>query len=182
MFLWLGEQLFGVYGPFRLFTSYLFLAGVGTALSALLTWWLLPHLWHLLPKDQGRAFAVGAAQSEGKPVGAGIIFIPIFIIAGILFVPLHPRYLETLGCMFLAMLVGFLDDRSGGWSEYRMGAADLGISALAAMVMCQGQPFELWLPLLKSTVLVSPWIFVPVASVLLWLAINATNCTDGVDG
>ena len=182
MFLWLGEQLFGVYGPFRLFTSYLFLAGLGTALSALLTWWLLPRLWHLLPKDQGRAFAVGSAQSEGKPVGAGVIFIPVFIIAGVLFVPLHPRYLEMLGCLFLAMCVGFLDDRSGGWSEYRIAIFDLAISVLAAIVVCQGQPVKMWLPLLKSSVLVSPWLFVPLAAVLLWLVVNATNCTDGVDG
>ncbi|MDA0710082.1 MAG: phospho-N-acetylmuramoyl-pentapeptide-transferase [bacterium] len=182
MLLWLGEQLFGVYGPFRLFTSYLFLAGLGTALSALLTWWLLPKLWSLLPRDRGRAFAVGAAQSEGKPVGAGVIFIPIFVVAGLLFMPLHAVHLETLLCLVLAMAVGFWDDHSGGLSEYRMGAMDLVISLLAALVVSQGQTVELWLPLLKSSVFVSPFVFVPVAAVLLWLAINATNCTDGVDG
>jgi phospho-N-acetylmuramoyl-pentapeptide-transferase len=180
--LWLGEQLFGVYGPFRLFTSYLFLAGLGTALSALLTWWLLPKLWSLLPRDRGRAFAVGAAQSEGKPVGAGVIFIPIFVVAGLLFMPWHAVHLETLLCLVLAMAVGFWDDHSGGLSEYRMGAMDLVISLLAALVVSQGQTVELWLPLLKSSVFVSPFVFVPVAAVLLWLAINATNCTDGVDG
>jgi phospho-N-acetylmuramoyl-pentapeptide-transferase len=180
--LWLGEQLFGVYGPFRLFTSYLFLAGLGTALSALLTWWLLPKLWSLLPRDRGRAFAVGAAQSEGKPVGAGVIFIPIFVVAGLLFMPWHAVHLETLLCLVLAMAVGFWDDHSGGLSEYRMAAMDLVISLLAALVVSQGQTVELWLPLLKSSVFVSPFVFVPVAAVLLWLAINATNCTDGVDG
>lgn len=183
MFYWLGEQLFNVYGPFRLFTSYLFLGGVGTALAAFLTWWLLPKLWHLLPRDQGRAHAVGAAQSQGKPVGAGVIFIPIFVVVGALFAPPQAHYLETLGCLLLAMLVGFLDDRTkGGWGEYRMGMADLGISILAAMVVCQLKPFQVWLPLLKAPLVVEPWIFVPLAAILLWLAINATNCTDGVDG
>ena len=180
---WVGEQLFGVYGPFRLFLSYLFLGGVGSALACGFTWWLLPRLWDKLPRDQGRAFAVGAAQSEGKPVGAGVIFVPIFIIVGFLFVPLGARYLETLGCLFLAMLVGYLDDRShGGWSEYRIGILDLGVSFLAAIVVCQLAPVEMWLPLVKTTVMVPPWVYVPVASFLLWLAINATNCTDGVDG
>lgn len=183
MFYWLGEQLFGVYGPFRLFTSYLFLGGVGCALSVILTWWLLPKLWHLLPRDQGRAHAVGAAQSEGKPVGAGVVFIPIFVLGCLLFAQLQAQYIETLGCLLLAMWVGFLDDRAkGGWGEYRLGALDLGISVLAAMVVCQLKPIHLWLPLVKTTVVVSPWLFVPMAAVLLWLAINATNCTDGVDG
>ena len=180
---WLGEQLFVIYGPFRLFMSYLFLGGVGTALACVLTWWLLPKLWHRLPRDRGRAYAVGAAQSEGKPVGAGVVFIPIFIFVGFLFVPLGVRYLESLGCLFLAMLIGFLDDRSqGGWSEYRIGILDLGVSILAAMVVCQLVSVQLWLPLIKTPVMVPPWIFVPGASILLWLAINATNCTDGVDG
>ena len=146
MFYWLGERLLDVYGPFRLFTSYLFLVGAGTAIACAVTWWLLPKLWHVLPSDRGRAHAVGAAQSEGKPVGAGVIFISIAIVVGFLFVPISARYVEALGCLFLAMLVGFLDDRSrGGWGEYRMGLLDLGISILGALVVCQWAPVEVWL-------------------------------------
>ncbi len=183
MLYWLGESYSEVYGPFRLLTSYLFLGGLGTALATLLTWSLLPRLWTRLPRDQGRAFAVGAAQSEGKPVGAGVIFMPIFMGLGFLIVPFNPRFLEALGCVFLAMLVGYLDDRSeGGWGEYRMALIDLGISILSAMVICQMDAVELWLPLIKTPVSVGPWIFVPCAAILIWVAINATNCTDGVDG
>ncbi len=183
MLYWLGEQLLDIYGPFRLFTSYLFLGGAGAALACAFTWWLLPVLWHRLPRDQGRAHAVGAVQNEGKPVGAGVVFIAISIVVGFLFVPLGARYLEALGCLFLAMLAGFLDDRSdSGWSEYRMGMLDLGISILGALVVCQLSPVEVWLPLIKTPVIVPLWIYVPVASFLLWMAINATNCTDGVDG
>jgi phospho-N-acetylmuramoyl-pentapeptide-transferase len=143
---------------------------------------LLPRYLDRLPTDQGRAFAVGAKQSEGKPVGGGVIFIPIFLILCLLVVPLKWRFLATLGCVFLAMVEGYLDDASGGWNEYALGAIDLGISILGALIICGLDTVQLWLPLIKMPVFVSPWIFVPLATVLIWLTINATNCTDGVDG
>lgn len=179
---WLGRQLVGFYGPFRLLTSYLFLTGLGTAAAATLSWFLLPELRHWLPTDQGRAFAVGARQSEGKPAGGGIIFIPIFLILCLLVVPLEWRFLATLGCVLLAMVEGFLDDANGGWNEYVLGAIDLGISILGAVIISGLDSVRLWLPLIKTPVFVSPWIFVPLATLLIWLTINATNCTDGVDG
>jgi phospho-N-acetylmuramoyl-pentapeptide-transferase len=40
----------------------------------------------------------------------------------------------------------------------------------------------IWLPFTKMTLTLAPVIFIPLASVLLWTTINATNCTDGVDG
>jgi phospho-N-acetylmuramoyl-pentapeptide-transferase len=179
---WLGQQLVEFYGPFRLFTSYLFLTGFGTATAAALSWFLLPRHRHRLPTDQGRAFAVGAKQSKGKPAGGGIIFIPIFLILCLLVVPLKWRFLATLGCAFLAMVEGYLDDASGGWNEYALGAIDLGISILGAVIICGLDTVRLWLPLIKTPVFVAPWIFVPLATLLIWLTINATNCTDGVDG
>jgi phospho-N-acetylmuramoyl-pentapeptide-transferase len=36
--------------------------------------------------------------------------------------------------------------------------------------------------LLKDAIVISPYLFIPGATVLIWVAINATNCTDGVDG
>ena len=35
-----------------------------------LTWYLLPRYWQRLPTDRGRAFAVGATHSVGKPVAS----------------------------------------------------------------------------------------------------------------
>jgi phospho-N-acetylmuramoyl-pentapeptide-transferase len=180
---WLGRQLIEIYGPFRLLTSYLFLASLGTAMAAFTTAYVLPRLWGFLPRDRGRAHAVDAQQSQGKPVGAGTIFIPIYLVICLLVLPFEFRFLEILGCVLLAMLQGFLDDRSErGWNEYTLGAMDLGISLLGAMVICQLHSFELWLPLIKTPVTVFPWIFVPLATLVIWLTINATNCTDGVDG
>lgn len=183
MLYFLGQYLADVAGPFRLFTSYIFLAGLGTALGALLTWWYLPRYWHLLPRDKGREFAIDAEKSIGKPISAGILFIPLFVVLCLLVVPFDWRFVGILACVMVAMVVGYLDDRaSGGWSEYRLGVIDLVVAIAASIIICQLQPFTIWLPLFKDPISISPLLFIPGATVLIWVSINATNCTDGVDG
>ena len=180
---WLGSYLVDFFGPFRLFSSYLFLATLGTALAGATTWFLLPRLWNRLPRDGGRAHAVGAEQSVGKPVGAGLIFMTILVIVCLLVLPFDWCRLEIFGLVIVAMLVGFVDDRKpGGLSELQLGIADFVIALLGALAISRLQPVTLWLPLYKLPLTVSPWIFVPLGTALIWLAINATNCTDGVDG
>jgi phospho-N-acetylmuramoyl-pentapeptide-transferase len=180
---WLGYHLATFFGPFRLLNSYLFLAGLGAALAAVAAWRLLPMLWYRLPTDQGRAHAVDAQTSKGKPAAAGIIFVPIFIVTCLLVIPFDPWRLVGLACVALSMLEGYLDDRSrGGWSELKLGIVDLTIATLGAMAVCRLQPFQLWLPLLKTPMTLAPWLFVPLGTAVIWLMINATNCTDGVDG
>jgi phospho-N-acetylmuramoyl-pentapeptide-transferase len=156
---------------------------MGTMLCALLTWLLLPRLWPFLPVDHGRAHAVAAGESVGKPVGAGLVFTLIYAATCVLVIPLEPRVLEILGCVLLAMVEGMLDDRSrGGWSEYRLAVVDFLLSILGAAAVSQLAPAHLWLPLLKAPLLVPAWLYMPVATCLIWITINATNCTDGVDG
>ncbi len=180
---WLGEQLIQFYGPFRLLTSHLFLIGLGALLASLCTWYLLPRHSFRLPRDAARLYAVNAHRSAGKPTGAGIIFVMLFVAICLLVLPFDLRLLEIAGCVLLASLEGFLDDKTaGGWSEYKLGAIDLGISVLGAIALCQLQPVDLWFPLVKVSVATPPWIFIPMATGLIWLSINATNCTDGVDG
>ena len=180
---WIGMRLADSYGPLRLLTSYLFLAGLGTAIAAVLTFVLLPRLWHRLPRDRGRAHAVGAEQSIGKPISAGIVFVPICMITALLFVPVSLAVTEGIALLGVAMAVGFLDDRTpGGWSEYRLGAMDFLLSLLGAAAVCQLDTVQLWLPFLKTPILMTPWLFIPGGAALIWLSINATNCTDGVDG
>lgn len=180
---WLGEQLLSFYGPFRLLTSRLFLIGLGVILASAVSWYLLPRLGRYLPTDKGRAHAVGAQQSLGKPVGAGIIFVLVFFLVSLLIVPLELRFIGILLCVLLAMWEGFADDRiPGGWSELRLGLFDLGIAVVGALLLSRLQTTEIWLPLIKTPVPVPPWLYVPFAAGLIWLSINATNCTDGVDG
>jgi phospho-N-acetylmuramoyl-pentapeptide-transferase len=180
---WLGYRLVEIFGPFRLLKSHLFLIGFGVALAAGLTWYLLPRLWRRLPLDHGRLYAVGAQQSLGKPVGAGLIFVPVFVLVCLLVLPIDLRFLEILVMMLLVMLEGYLDDRSsGGWSEYRLGMVDLGLALLGAIILCQFKPVQIWLPVIKAEVILPVWAFIPMATGLIWLTTNATNCTDGVDG
>ena len=170
-------------GPFRLFSSYTFLGGLGTILAVAATWWLLPRYSHLLPKDRGRAFAVEAEKSKGKPVGAGLLFISIFLLLVLLIVPFRWQFVQMLGCVAAAMLVGFWDDSvRRGLSEYLLSGIDLVISVAAAAIICQLDTFTLWFPIYKGSVDIGPVLFIPMAAALIWVSINATNCTDGVDG
>jgi phospho-N-acetylmuramoyl-pentapeptide-transferase len=180
---WLGGLLVPFFGPFRLLESRVFLIGLGAGAAAFLTWWLLPRVWHRLPTDQVRAHAVGAQESAGKPVGAGLVFTSLYVLLCVLFIPFNVREIGILGCVALAMAEGFMDDRSrGGWPEYRLAIVDFCISLLGAVALCQLQPVQVWLPVVKAPFVVSPWIWIPAATALIWLTINATNCTDGVDG
>lgn len=179
---WIYGEFGQAWGPLRLFNSFFFLAAIGFAVSALVTWTLLPKLWGRLPQDRGRAFAVDAEKSVGKPLSAGLIFISIFCLAALVFVPLTGRPLLTLPFVAAAMVVGFFDDRRGGFTEYQLAVMDLVIAFGAAAVIYGLQPATIWLPGWKDTLVLSPWIATPLATGVIWLAINATNCSDGVDG
>ena len=179
----LGEFLTPYFGPFRLFTSYFFLAGFGLALGGILSFYLLPKFAHLLPRDRGRAFAVDAKNSLGKPTGAGIIFVTLFIVLALLFIPFD---LEIYGLLFLTLcccVFGYFDDRSQlAWGEYKKGLIDLFICVSASLLICECADVTMWLPFTKEIFIVSPALFVPISSIFIWTAINTTNCTDGVDG
>jgi phospho-N-acetylmuramoyl-pentapeptide-transferase len=184
MLFWLGSILEGLWGPFRLLTSHFFLGGLGFVLSGFLTWKYLPRLAnYYCPRDRGRAHAVDAGKSQGKPTGAGIIFIPLFLVIQLLVLPLSWEVFGILGLTFLACLFGFLDDRaSDAWGEYIKGGIDLFIGIAAALLICKAAPIEIWLPFTKKGLLLDPFVYLPLAVVWIWIAINATNCTDGVDG
>ncbi len=183
MLYYIGQHFADLAGILRLLASYIFLTGLGTALGALLSWWLLPKYWHLLPVDRGREYAIDSDKSIGKPISAGLIFIPLFILISLLVVPFDWKFAGILACVGVAMAVGYLDDRStGGWSEYRLGAIDLLIALAASVIICELEPFIIWLPLYKDPIEIGPVLFICGATVLIWTSINATNCTDGVDG
>lgn len=180
----LAPSLTHLWGPFRLFGSFLFLIGLGAGLGALVVGFGLPRSWHILPRDRGRAFTgKDGAVSAGKPTGAGFLFVLMLLPVLLLVLPLNLRLYSTVGCLLLAMITGWLDDKSiAPWGDYLKGFLDLGVAFLAALAFCQGKPVTLWLPLIKGDFLTPIWIFLPVATLLLWMTINATNCSDGVDG
>lgn len=140
-----------------------------------------------LPADHGREFAVNGALSKGKARGCGIIFICVYIVLTILFVPPLPeaRYEVFLNVIltFTACLEGFLDDASKiPWGELKKGLVDLAICVAAALTfyIYNGSVVKLALPDVSFEL--PGVVFVILATLLLWGSINVVNCTDGVDG
>ena len=182
MLSWVFHAFGRYWGPLRLFDSFFFLAAVGFATAAAATWILLPRLWNLLPRDRGRAFAVNAELSVGKPVSAGVIFIAVFAVVSLIFVPFGATAVRTIPIVLVAMVVGFLDDRRGGFSEYTLAVMDLVVALGASVAILGIGPSTIWLPGWKDAITLSPWLNIPLATGVIWLSINATNCSDGVDG
>ncbi len=178
----LGEVLEPFFGPFRLFSSHLFLIVAGTLAGFLLTFLIVPRAFAWLPSDRGRTFAVEGQLARGKPTGAGFVFITVFALVAVLVVPWGWRQLSVVGLTYAAMITGFLDDRSEtAWSEYLKGGLDLVISGCAALLL-YGTHHVFWVPFTTAPIDVSGFVFVPIATLLIWTSINSTNCTDGVDG
>ncbi len=135
----------------------------------------------LLPRDQGREFAVNGELSQGKPRGAGIILISVFTLCAALFTPMSLENVINLALIYAAMLTGFLDDAAKvPWGELKKGLLDLVISAGLAInfvyhnnttVRFFGSSFTLPYP-----------VYVILAVGLIWMSINVVNCSDGVDG
>ncbi len=183
MLYWLGKSFESYFGPLRLLTSHLFLGGLSVVLCWVMTFILLPRLAPRLPRDRGRAFAVNSTQAQGKPTGAGVIFISIFTIIELLVLPPSSEALMMVCMTFFAMLSGWFDDRSvEGWGEYKKGLIDLILAAGASAILCHFGPAEIWLPFTNAVITVPAVLYIPFGTVLIWTAINSTNCTDGVDG
>ena len=144
---------------------------------------LLAIFKNKLPKDQGREFAFNGKLSAGKVRGAGIIFVIAFIIAALLFVPVSLEYGIYYILIFFGMLSGYLDDRAEKpWGEYKKGAIDLVISALTAANFVYHNQNLTDISFFGMSLHINPIVFGVIATVLVWMLINAVNCCDGIDG
>ena len=201
MIYWLANHLVPYWGPFRLLQSHALLLAGGTFTAALLTWLLLPRLWRLLPRDHGKAILkdMGGMQSAGKPTGGGLVVTLIAFPVIVLFVPLAFWDMAAVVALYGAMLFGYLDDRSSmPWGELKKGLLDAVVSVMIAAFIFLGHSdvvdgshvMVAWLPFVKGPVLMNDvgvwlipgWVYVPLAAFILWFTMNATNCSDGVDG
>lgn len=166
----------------------IYVAGI-TLLVFAVTFFLTSKLKSKLPQDIGRKFAVNAEKAKGKPRGAGIIFVTSFCILSFLFAPFDVEYSVYLIFLLFAMMTGFLDDASKiPWSDYKKGILDLLISVGVAITFAAHNDTSVVLRLV-SVVIRKPIsfeipyvVYVILATVLIWMAINVVNCTDGVDG
>lgn len=156
---------------------------IGVLFTFLLTFIMLALRPSFLPKDQGRAFAVNGEFSKGKLRGVGLIFTLTFLVGCGLFMPVE-RVWETVVfgvLVILIMLSGYLDDASEKpWNEYKKGLIDL-VLAVATMVLyvyCYGSTIMIF----GSEMTLPAWLYCLLGVILIWVSINVTNCTDGVDG
>ena len=192
MLFYLGQFLQQYWGPARLLTSYAVLITLALYLGFFLSYKLIPKFYNVLPHDRGREFTLkdNAEAAKGKPTGAGIVFIYIFVILSFLICPMNWSRASIVIITWLTMLTGYLDDRSTtSWGEYLKGALDLIISISTSFILYfsfkQISPdgiVRFWLPFLANEIAVNPVVYIIISTILLWTSINTTNCTDGVDG
>ena len=136
-----------------------------------------------LPRDGGRKFAFNGKLTAGRPRGAGIILILVFLAGCLLFVSRQLEYLLYYLMVLCGMLSGYLDDRSETpWNEYKKGAIDLAVCLSTALSFLNFNPEMGSIAIGGWSWQMPPVLFVIVATAGLWVSINATNCSDGVDG
>ena len=135
----------------------------------------------IMPTDNGRAFAVNGKLSQGKPRGVGAVFITVFVIMTVCFLPVNLEFSGYMVLVMLTMLSGYLDDRSDvPWNEYKKGLIDLLIAvSTSAIFVCAENNWGLRI---TDTIKLNTVLSFVISIGVIWVAINVTNCSDGVDG
>ena len=96
------------------------IAAIGLFLAFLGTCFFTFKFFNLLPRDAGREFAHDGKLSAGKPRGAGIIFILVFVAAALLFAPVNLEIIIYMILIVAEMLTGYMDDASEHpWGEFK---------------------------------------------------------------
>lgn len=153
----------------------------GMIVTFVLTFLLLKHPFPFLPSDQGRAFAVNGELSRGKLRGVGLTFVLCFLVGSFVFLPVDREYVIYAILLFAMMMSGYLDDASDKpWSDYKKGLIDLVISAVAVGTFINFNSTEIMIGSLGMELPVAVYFIAGI--ILVWVSVNVTNCTDGVDG
>ncbi len=158
----------------RLLAIYAFVAFVLTAI-------LLRMRFRFLPVDHGRDYAINGALSKGKMRGVGFVMMMCFAVCVALFLPF--RFESAIYALILLaeMFSGYLDDAAKvPWSDYKKGLIDFVLSVGVAVVFVLNNPCTIYFG--THAVALHPAVYAILATVLVWMAINAVNCADGVDG
>jgi len=156
---------------------------IGVIFAFAFVYLVLRNYRKMLPHDKGREFAVNGALSAGKPRGAGVVFVPVFIVAALMFDSMSAEKFIYLFLLAVEMMTGYLDDSAKvSWGELKKGLLDLGVAAAAAVTYVVYNGSSLTMPILRLQIHMNPVLYVILAIVLIWISINVTNCADGVDG
>ena len=137
----------------------------------------------ILPRDHGREYAVQGALSAGKARGAGIVFILVFVAVSFFFTRFSWEMFFYLLLIVACMFTGYFDDASKvSWGRLKKGLFDLAIAVAVTVVflVCHGS--DVLFPISGKVVHIPAALYAILAVALIWISINVTNCTDGVDG
>ncbi len=156
-----------------------------TAIAAILAFAICFVLLKLrlpfLPKDKGRAFAINGEASKGKIRGVGLIMIGTFVLCSVFLLPITKELIFYDILIFLEMLSGYLDDASDNpWSDYKKGFIDLIICVIISVVFVCNNSTTIMI--FNYEIYLHPFLFAALSTILFWVGINVTNCSDGVDG
>lgn len=163
--------------------SYPVVAFFGILFAFLMTCIGIARFNRFLPKDIGRDFAHDGKLSAGKPRGAGIIFTIVFTLAVVIFGNINLEIGIYLFLVFLEMLTGFFDDASDKpWGEYKKGILDFIVALIVAITYVHYNGTTIEMAILGVSYTLPKIVFVILTIVLVWVSINVTNCSDGVDG
>lgn len=157
------------------------IAVVGILVAFLLAFFGLKFPFPFLPTDHGRDFAVDGALSKGKTRGVGLTFVSVFVICSFLFMPINTEYIIYCILLMAIMLSGYLDDASSTpWNEYKKGAIDLILAVLTMWNFLNYNSSQIHI--FNMAVDIPYPVYFVLGIILLWVSINVTNCSDGVDG
>lgn len=163
--------------------NYGMIAFIGIMFAFILTIGLLWKCTGILPKDMGRAFAHDGSLSAGKPRGAGFLFILVFVVTTAIFAKMNVEITIYLILVIAAMMTGFLDDcAKAPWGEYKKGLLDLVIAIMLAVTFLNFNSNEIYIATTNTYITIPKILFGILVVVLVWVSINVTNCSDGVDG
>jgi len=180
----LADKLEKYWGPFRLLRSHALLLAAGTMLAALVVLLLLPKLWRFSPHDHGKAIlGKDGMTSAGKPTGTGLWVTLLVLPILLLVLPLSWPILGMTACLYVAMVCGYLDDRSEKpWGQLKKGILDVAACLGVAYFVWYALGGQVWVPFVKGVWTLPWWAYIPCMGFLLFVVMNATNCSDGVDG
>lgn len=158
-------------------------AALGLLAAFGLTCLLTAKLGDRLPRDEGRAFAHDGKLSAGKPRGAGLIFILVFVVSALIFAPMNLELIIYLILVTVEMLTGYMDDAAEHpWGELKKGLLDLAVAVILAITYLSFNSNTIQLATLGISLTIPPVLFGVLIVALVWGSINVTNCADGVDG
>lgn len=163
--------------------SYAITAFIGILFAFASTCFFILKLNKFLPKDIGRDFAHDGKLSAGKPRGAGIIFVFVFTVSSLVFGNINPEIGVYIALVVIEMLTGFFDDAARKpWGEYKKGFLDLLVAIIAALTYIHYNGTTIAIALIGFEITLPKIVFLILTVILVWVSINVTNCSDGVDG